>query len=147
MIKISSESGKKFTFLDELADFDHNSAILLCILPINMQPIGNKNILVYFGITVRTDHGSKHFRIVLQTKEFCLKFFRKVIFRVAELQTLLLCTLCLFAISTRPIDTKPDLSYKITQEVLFEILPIEARRKNFKQNLWQKLYQLKKSRF
>ena len=48
-------------------------------------------------------------------------------------------------ISTRPIDTRPDL-YEITQEVLCEILQIEARRKNFKQNLWQTLYQLKNGR-
>ena len=90
---------KKFRFLGELADFDNNLAILgpitlklrmhklFCVLfPINMQPNGNQDISEpRLGPTT----GQNTFRIYLQTKEFCLKFFIKVIFMLvlAELQT------------------------------------------------------------
>ena len=42
---------------------------------------------------------------------------------------------CYYASSTRPIDTRSDLSYEITLEVLFEILAIEAERQNSREKM------------
>ena len=43
--------------------------------------------------------------------------------------------ICYYASSTGPIDTRPDLSYEITLEVLFEILAIEAERQNSREKM------------
>ena len=76
----------------------------------------------------------------LQTKELCLKFFQKVIFRVGsdrltDVTSWHLVFICYYAISTRLIETRPDLLYEITLEVLFEILAIEAVRQNSREKM------------